>query len=74
MHISIGLPIAAEVGLVVLLHKSAATILPYIQGRALLLRPISRERVAGFCGTRRNWLAIRRVPGEPIGLQMESEN
>jgi hypothetical protein len=75
MHISIGLPIAAEVGLAVILHRSAANDAP-IQPRPRLIAPhgsVARER-QDFVGPAEVALAVRRVLGAPIYFQMESKN
>ena len=75
MHISIGLPIAAEVGLVVLLHKSAANDAP-IHPRTRLIAPDGSVAIEwqDFVGPAEIALAVRRVLGRPTYLQMESEN
>jgi hypothetical protein len=75
MRISVGVPIAAEVGLVVMLHKPAANDAP-IHPRTRLIAPdgsVARQR-QGFVGPAEIGLAARRPPGEPIYFQMECEN
>jgi hypothetical protein len=75
MHISIGLPIVAEVGLLVILNKSAANDAA-IHPRTRLNAP--DESVASewqdFVGPAEIALAVWRVLGRPIYFQMESEN
>jgi hypothetical protein len=75
MHISIGLPIAAEVGRVVILHKSAANDAPIHPSTRLIARGASVAREwQDFVVPAEIALAVRRVLGRPIYFQMESEN